>query len=132
MKYNFSLILFFFLAISFITVAQSDFKEGYIVNNRYEKINCLIRNTGNEESTNNFEYKLKESELIEKIELSKIEEFGINNKLKCVRALIAIDVSKNYINSIQDTIMYWEEGHAFLKTLIEGELASLYSYHYEG
>ncbi|MDD2476796.1 MAG: hypothetical protein PHI32_12910, partial [Dysgonamonadaceae bacterium] len=58
MKCNLSLILFFFLAMSFITVAQSDFKEGYIVNNRHERTNCLIKNTGNEESTNDFEYKL--------------------------------------------------------------------------
>lgn len=131
MKCNLSLILFFFLAMSFITVAQSDFKEGYIVNNRHERTNCLIRNTGNEESTNDFEYKLG-NEPIEKISLSKIEEFGIDGELKCVRALIFVDVSKNYINSIKDTNFHWEEGHAFLKTLIEGELASLYSYHYEG
>lgn len=132
MKIKITLITFFFYIISFTTFAQSGFKEGYIVNNRQERTDCLIRNIGNEESANNYEYRLKESKEIEKITLSKIEEFGIDNELKCIRAIIIIDVSRNNIQSLQDTIPDWEEGHAFLNTLVEGELASLYSYYNEG
>lgn len=113
MKIKITLITFFFYIISFTTFAQSGFKEGYIVNNRQERTDCLIRNIGNEESANNYEYRLKESKEIEKITLSKIEEFGIDNELKCIRAIIIIDVSRNNIQSLQDTIPDWEEGHAF-------------------
>ena len=115
-----------------MTLAQTNFKEGYIVNNRNERINCLIRNVSSDESMINYEYKLKEDAKIEKIELSKIEEFGIENELKCIRALIAIDLSRTHILDKRDAVMKWEEGHAFLKVLFEGELATLYSYFHEG
>ncbi len=118
--------------MSLMSVAQIEFKEGYIVNNQYERTDCLIRNVGNEESTMNYEYRLKDSKNIGKIELSKIEEFGIDNELKCIRALISVDASPNRISSIKDTIIQWEEGHAFIKLLVEGELASLYSYYDQG
>lgn len=131
MKYKCLPVLFLFLAISFTTYAQRGFKEGYIVNNRHERIDCLIRNVGNEESTMNYEFRLGEDKPIEKIELTKIEEFGIDDELKCIRALISLDVSRRYIKSIQDTTIQWDEGHAYLKTLVEGEFASLFSYYFE-
>lgn len=118
-----------FLLISLLSTAQLKFKEGYIVNNRHERTDCLIRNIGNEESTMNFEYRLKDSREIQKIELSKVEEFGIENELKCIRAMISIDVSRDRITNMKDTVSQWEEGHAFLKVLVEGELASLYTYY---
>lgn len=120
------------LIMNLVTVAQSGFKKGYIINNRQERTNCLIRNIGNPESTTHYQYKLEDSKRVEDIELAKIKEFGIDDELKCIRALILLDVSRNYIRSIKDTIMEWEEGHAYLKTLIEGELASLYSYYDQG
>ncbi|MDD2497916.1 MAG: hypothetical protein PHY90_07295 [Desulfitobacteriaceae bacterium] len=77
----------------------------------------------------NFEYKLNNSKDVQKIELSKIEEFGIEDELKCIRALISIDMSRDRIKNIKDTLSQWEEGHAFLNVLVEGKSASLYSYH---
>jgi len=121
-----------FLLISLLSTAQLKFKEGYIVNNRHERTDCLIRNIGNEESTMNYEYRLKDSKDIQKIELSKVEEFGIENELKCLRAIISIDVSRDRITNMKDTVRQWEEGHAFLKVLVEGELASLYEYYEYG
>lgn len=102
------------------------------MNNRHERTDCLIRNIGNEESTMNYEYRLKDSKDIQKIELSKVEEFGIENELKCLRAIISIDVSRDRITNMRDTVRQWEEGHAFLKVLVEGELASLYEYYEYG
>lgn len=121
-----------FFAMTLMSVAQTKFKEGYIVSNSHERIDCLIRNLGNEESTSNYEYRLKGSKKVDKITLSKIEEFGIDNELKCVRALILLDVSRDRIPNIKDTVPKWEEGHAYLKVLVEGELASLYSYYDQG
>ncbi len=132
MKFKSLVITFFYLALSLLSAAQIEFKDGYIVNNRHERIDCLIRNVGNEESAMNYEYRLEDSKTIEKIELSKIEEFGIDNELKCIRAFISIDASPNRISSIKDTIIQWEEGHAFINVLVEGQLASLYSYYDHG
>ena len=132
MKFKFLLITLLCYTISSIAFAQTEFREGYIVSNQDTIIDCFIRNAGHEESTMNYEYKLKESERINKIELSRIKEFGIDNELKCIRAFIAIDISENTIPDKKNAILEWEEGHVFLKTLFEGELASLYTYYHEG
>ncbi|HEY3388677.1 MAG TPA: hypothetical protein VGK38_03835 [Prolixibacteraceae bacterium] len=123
-----------FSAITLFSVAQMKFVDGYIVTNNHKKTDCLIRNSGNAESLMNFEYKLNGNKKIEKIELAKIEEFGIKNELRCVRALIKIDASPDRITQLKDTINSpeWEEGHAYLKMLVDGKLASLYSYFDEG
>ena len=126
---NKHLLISFFFSICLLSSAQVKFKAGYIINNRHERTPCLIRNIGNEESTMTFEYKLNNSKNIQKIELSKIEEFGIEDELKCIRALISIDMSRDRIKNIKDTLSQWEEGHAFLNVLVEGKSASLYSYH---
>lgn len=120
------------LSICLLSPAQEKFKEGYIVNNRHEKIPCLIRNSGDEESTQYFEYRLMGSKTTQRIELSTVEEFGIEGEFKCIRALISIDMSPDRIKSIKDTVPQWEKGHAFLHVLFEGELASLYSYNDHG
>lgn len=132
MKFRHIFFVFIFLAAGLTAFGQVEFKEGYIVNNRQERTDCLIRNTGQEESASKYQYKLKNEKEITDIELSKIEEFGIDGELKCIRALIAIDVAPSRISSVKDTISRWEEGHAYLKVLVEGELATLYSYFDQG
>jgi hypothetical protein len=123
---------FIFSVFSLTASAQMKFIDGYIVSNNHEKIDCMIRNIGNDESAMNFEYRLKGEKEIKKIELSKIEQFGIEGQLKCIRVLIDIEVSPKRIKELKDTVQQWEKGHAFLKVLVEGNLASLYSYFHEG
>lgn len=120
--------LFFFLTVS----GQIKFTDGYIIDNHDRRINCEIMNAGNEESATDYHYRLKETKEIKKIELSRIKEFGIHNKLKCIRALITIDVSPSRISSLKDTVLEWDEGHAFLKVLVEGDPATLYSFYNQG
>ena len=105
MKFKFLLITLLCYTISSIAFAQTEFREGYIVSNQDTIIDCFIRNAGHEESTMNYEYKLKESERINKIELSRIKEFGIDNELKCIRAFIAIDISENTIPDKKNAIV---------------------------
>ena len=123
-----------FSCLCLLSAAQIKFVEGYIVNNNHKRIDCFIRNSSKAESTMNFEYKLKDGKKIEKIELSKIEEFGIGSEIKCIRGLISIDNSPTRIKQLKDTVNspQWEEGHAYLKILVEGKLATLYSYYDEG
>jgi len=129
-------VLFFvvFSGLWLISTAQMKFIEGYIVTNNHKKTDCLIRNIGKAESSLSFEYKFKSDKKIEKIELSKIEAFGVENEMKFVRALIKIDVSPNRITHLKDTVNSpeWQEGHAYLRILVEGKNASLYSYYDEG
>lgn len=96
-------ILNLFLLTTLIGNAQIKYTKGYIIDNNHRRFNCMIRNAGKEESTLNFQYKLKDDKEIKKIELSKIEEFGIDNEIKCVRALIDIDISPSRINNLKET-----------------------------
>jgi hypothetical protein len=103
--YSKRIILFlFFSGVWLISEAQMNFVEGYIVTNDHKRTDCLIINSGNAESLMNFKYKLKGDNKIEKIELSKIEEFGVEDEIKCVRALIKIDVSPDRITQLKDTV----------------------------
>ena len=134
MNFKILFLLLFCSGLWHFSAAQVKFVEGYIVTNNHQKTVCYIRNIGIAESVSNFEYKLKEDNKIEKIELAKIEEFGIENELKCIRALIKIDVSPDRLTLLKDTVKSpeWEEGHAYLKILVEGKSASLLSYYDEG
>lgn len=128
------LLLLFFSGLGLISVAQMQFVDGYIVTNNHKKVHCQVRNRGSSDSSADFEYRLNDGSERKKIELSKVEEFGVENNLKYVRALIKVDVSPDRIAHLKDTVNSpeWSEGHAYLKTLVEGELATLYSYFYEG
>jgi len=126
------LLLILLSVYSLISNSQIKFTEGYIVDNNNQKIDCYIRNIGNEESTMNFQYRLKEDNEVKKIELSKVQEFGIDDEMKCLRALIAIDASPSRISNLKDTLIEWDEGHAFIKVLIESDFATLYSYYDQG
>lgn len=134
MNSKYVVLFLLFSGACLFSAAQMKFVEGYIVTNDHQKTVCQIRNGGNAESSMNFEYRLIRDQKIEKIELAKIEEFGIANELKCVRAMIKIDVSPNRITHLKDTVNSpeWEEGHAYLRVLVDGKSASLYSYFNEG
>jgi hypothetical protein len=123
----------FFLSLFTLTIkGQIKFVDGYIVDNHDQRIACKIINAGNEESAMDYQYRLKEEKEIRNIELSRIKEFGIDNELKCIRALVTIDVSPTRISNLKDTVLEWDEGHAFIKVLVEGELATLYSFYNQG
>lgn len=129
MKTNFIFTTTLFLLLTLFSYSQINFNNGYIITNNHERTDCQIRNIGQEETTSKYQYRLINDKQINNIELSKIEEFGIDNQLKCIRELIYIDMSPEVIRSVKDTISQWEEGHAYLNTLVESNSASLYSYY---
>lgn len=125
----------FFLAVilqSLFSSGQIKFVDGYVVMNNQNKVICQIRNAGQEESGLHFLYRMHEKSDIQKVELSKIKEFGIEGEMKYLRALIAVDVSPERIAWLKDTIPVWEEGHAYIQVLVESELAVLYAYYDHG
>lgn len=129
-------IIFAVVVLLFASAAtgQSSFVKGYIVDNANNKTPCWIRNIGAAESAGNYEYRFEEKGDIFPVSLAKVQEFGIDNKLKCIRALIPVDVSDERILRLEEAEKEpeWDQGHAYLKVLFEGELACLYSYFSEG
>lgn len=129
------LTLTFLIAVTVLyAFGQKNFNRGYIVDNANVKTDCWIQNVGNAESSSGYVYRLNEKSEITAVLLAKIKEFGTKKDFKCIRALIAVDISNGNISRPEDAGKgpEWDEGHAYLKVLVEGELATLYSYFTEG
>jgi len=130
------LILFFsvIFLISLSAEGQTNFVTGYIVDNAGNKTICSLRNVGVAESADKYEYRLDKRGKVFPMSLAEITEFGIEGRLKCIKALIPVDISPSRIAREEDAQKgpEWDRGHAYLKVLVEGDAASLYSYYSEG
>ncbi|WP_372772941.1 hypothetical protein [Mangrovibacterium sp.] len=127
------LLAFLFGCVPFVN-AQSSFEQGYYIDNAGSKTTCWIRNVGTAESAGKYEYRVDPDGDIAPFSLAKVAEFGIENKLKCIRALIAVDITPERIKREEQASQEpeWDMGHAFLKVLVDGDAAKLYSYFTEG
>jgi len=124
--------LLFLLAISTclncVCYAQNSFEPGYFVNDKGERIDCLIENLGWKFNPTKFSYKLSESSEIQQAGLSDVKEFGVTTLSRYVRAKVNIDRSSSAFNDLTTTRdPEFKEEELFLKVLIEGK-ASLYTY----
>ncbi len=122
------------ILLSFLTInvyAQIDFEKGYFINNENQKTDCLIKNIDWKNNPTKFDYKLNENAAKETVTIKTVQEFGIHNVSKYVRADVKIDRSSEAIlNLSKERKPIFEADTLFLKILIEGK-ASLYRY-YEG
>lgn len=119
-----------FLLLTFFTAAFSQirFEKGYIINNKDEKSEVLIKNEDWSLNPTNFIYKNSEdgSELTAKIE--NVKEFGVYNFSKYVRFTGPIDQSRDDLQDLgTEKNPKWLEQTVFLQQLAEGK-RSLYSY----
>ncbi len=119
-----------FLLLTFFTAAFSQirFEKGYIINNKDEKSEVLIKNEDWSLNPTNFIYKNSEdgSELTAKIE--NVKEFGVYNFSKYVRFTGPIDQSRDDLQDLgSEKNPKWLEQTVFLQQLAEGK-RSLYSY----
>ena len=119
-----------FLLLTFFTTAFSQirFEKGYIINNKDEKSEVLIKNEDWSLNPTNFIYKNSEdgSELTAKIE--NVKEFGVYNFSKYVRFTGPIDQSRDDLQDLgSEKNPKWLEQTVFLQQLAEGK-RSLYSY----
>ncbi|TKG92449.1 hypothetical protein EYV94_19615 [Puteibacter caeruleilacunae] len=128
---------FLALALLFIatsTIAQIKFTKGYIIDINNNKYSCFIRNNGNQNSGANYSYKIYEKDTPKDIDMKAVKEFGIDNQLRYVRSLIAIDISSDNIRDekeIQNSAEI-EKGFAFLKEVMRGGTTSLLYFFFEG
>ena len=119
-----------FLLLTFFTAAFSQirFEKGYIINNKDEKSEVLIKNEDWSLNPTTFIYKNSEdgSELTAKIE--NVKEFGVYNFSKYVRFTGPIDQSRDDLQDLgSEKNPKWLEQTVFLQQLAEGK-RSLYSY----
>jgi len=127
MNNNFLFVFFSFFLFSF-TNAQVFFKPGYIIDNKDNKTNCLIRNEDWKNNPKDFEYKLTDDSKVEKGTLQSIKEFGVSDIYKFIRKEVKIDRSselRTSLSSVKEP--EFEKEILFLRVLLESK-ASLYSY----
>ncbi|MEM6516607.1 MAG: outer membrane beta-barrel protein [Bacteroidota bacterium] len=121
----------FFLLIGILSLnaySQIVYESGYLINNKNQKIECLIKNVDWRNNPRSFEYKLSENGKSEIGDLKSVKEFGIPNSLKYVKKTIEIDVSSEKVNELgEDRNPDFQNMQLFLKVLVEGQF-TLYEY----
>ncbi len=122
---NFYLVLLA-MVTAFFSMGQSTFDKGYFIDNRGNKVDCLIKNQGWKNNPASFVYRLPEDIVELTATIDEVKEFGIGEEFKFVRETVKIDRSDNQIKNLdfnKDPV--WSEEQVFLKVLIEGS-ASLF------
>jgi hypothetical protein len=122
-------ILFVFLWMSISAFAQKEFQPGYFINNDGKKVECLINNENWFKNPTTFQYKQNEQGAIQTRNISNTQAFSITGKVKFVRAFVDIDRSTDRIGKLSTTRKTTPvQETLFLKIVVEGEAAKLYSY----
>lgn len=115
----------------FTVKAQVSFIKGYVINNNNEKISCLIKDIDFKNIPKEFEYKRTQDGKVENGSIENFKEFGVNENLRFIRAVVDIDKTIDNIelldtsskpNFVKDTL--------YLKVLADGD-ANLYYYEYK-
>lgn len=124
------LVVFLFISFCQILVAQKKFIPGYFIDNKKEKINCLIINEGWIYNPTTFRYKIGEKDKVQVGLLAEVKEFCIPNLFKYVRDTVDIDRSSDLLDDNEmsnSSAPEWHRELLFLKVLVEGN-NSLYCY----
>lgn len=122
------LLFFLFIILTFNCYSQITFEEGYFINNKGEKTDCLIKNLDWKNNPTEFKFILSKDATPETLKLKSVKEFGIYGISKFVRFTVKVDISSENISHLskqKDPI--YEEQQLFLKVLVEGK-ANLYKY----
>ena len=98
-KISIILAVMFIVQGSISCFGQIVFNKGYFINNRNEKIECLIKNYDWMYNPVKIEYKLQDASDIVTAGIDSIKEFGINDFSRFVRAEVKIDCAPVGVNS---------------------------------
>jgi hypothetical protein len=122
-------MLCLFVLIGVNVFAQNKFEKGYFINNDGEKIECFIQNDDWRSNPTYFKYKNNLDSKILTTNSTNVKEFKIGNATKYKRFTVEIDRSSKKTShlSTKRTSVFKEET-LFLKAVVEGSKASLYSY----
>jgi len=126
MKLNFIVLILFFISVQ--CFSQIKFEDGYFIDESGKKITCLIKNVDWHDNPFEFEYKFSEEGEVQVATIENIQEFGINNESKFIRAKVQIDKSSDVASNMSHTRNpEFVEETLFLKIEVEGNM-NLYSY----
>lgn len=128
------LLMMCIILIPLTSISQVLFKEGYFINKRDQEISCLLMNPGVEGKGESYIYKIRRSDSPKNFDISLVKEFGIKNEVKFVREEIEINFPDKSVSNKKTIGKYKksEKGYAFLNELINSDIATLYSFYYEG
>lgn len=123
-------ILIFLLNFTVLNLfAQTKYQKGYFIDNKNNKVECLIKNEDWKFNPESITVKINESDSPELKSKNDIAEFEIENEVKYVRVDSKLDTSSDFDSQLKNGFEpIWENKIMFLKVLIEGD-ASLYEYH---
>ncbi len=125
MKKTLLLTAFF---MSFFSFSQIKFEKGSFINEKNEKVICLIRDLGWQSNPTQFNYKLSENSEVKVASIQEVKEFQIDNEEMFVKATVQIDRSSENLDKLSDfKDPKFETNQVFLKEIVSGE-ATLYQY----
>lgn len=122
------LCFFSFLSLCLIAHSQIIFEAGYFIDNEGNRIECLIKNKQWRSNPTDFKYKIGENGTEKIGTIDKVQEFGINNYSRFVRAKVKIDRSTDQTAKLDfDKEPKWSTEIVYLNTIVLGK-AYLYKY----
>lgn len=121
-------VIFFLLTLHSLSFGQITFEQGYYVNNEGSTIDCKIKNSDWKNNPTFFYYKILDDDKPIKLTIDDVQEFGIGQKTKYLRANVLMDRTSSDINKLMEgKEVVFENETIFLNVLIEGQ-ASLFQY----
>ena len=126
MKNYLTLLLLLITSFSF---SQIKYEKGYFIDDKGNKTECLIKDEDWRFAPSQFDYKLTNEDKKNVAKIENINEFGVYNQVKYIKASIEIDRSTENLQdfaSAEEQPLFVKETR-FLKVLLEGE-QNLYSY----
>ncbi len=122
-------IIYYLLLFSYIIgYSQIKFEKGYIINDKGDRIDCLIKNEDWKNNPEEFIYKIDENSEILNGTLYNIKEFGIVNEFKFINANVNIALFSTNTNELDDfKNPVFNKTRIFLKEIVDGKY-SLYVY----
>lgn len=124
-------LLIFLLTFFTLGFSQVKYEKGYLINNKNEKSDVLIKNEDWNLNPSKFSYKISEDGKQMTGNITEFREFGVYNFSKYIRFTGNIDQSTDKLNIMNlQKEPEWLEQTVYLKQLVEGK-RNLYLYNGE-
>lgn len=118
------LLVLSLILLSLTAASQTQFEEGYFIDNSGQRVECLIKNIDWFNNPSEFSYKISRDGNVKVADISSVKEFGIGSEIKFIRNKVKIDRSTSLSEGRNPNL---KEEQLFLKVLLEGKY-SLYTY----
>ena len=125
---NITAIILLMVLLQIIAFSQIRYEKGYFIDNEGNRTECLIKNNDWRSNPIDFKYKLNENDEAKIATIATIQEFGIINYSKYIKAEVDIDISSDQVVNLTKTEdPIWSKEIVFLNTIVMGD-AYLYKY----